>query len=217
MKKIHYSTKEYPFSEIIENILNTKNLRKIHLEDHFENYDVFKREQDQSTKYHKAYYDSFQSKLMELYDKFILNVIRPLYTEKIVYQKIPTFRLHFPGNIAVGEYHKDKWYRDADWHSEVSELNYYLPFTKTYGTNTIWVESEEDKGDFSPIDSNYGECIEWDGVNLTHGNKKNITNATRISVDFRVMKESKYKPSNHGSINTKTKFEIGGYYRITEK
>ena len=43
-----------------------------------------------------------------------------------IYQKIPTFRLHFPGNIAVGEYHKDKWYRDAEWHEEVKELNYYL-------------------------------------------------------------------------------------------
>ena len=186
MKKINYSTKEYPFSEIIGKILNTSELSKIHLEEHFEKYDVFKREEDQSTKYHKAYYDAFHTELIELYDKFILNVIRPLYDEKIVYQKIPTFRLHFPGNIAVGEYHKDKWYRDAKWHSEVSELK-------------------------------YGDCIEWDGVNLTHGNKKNITNSTRISVDFRVMKESKYKPSDHGSINTKIKFELGGYYRITEK
>jgi len=31
------------------------------------------------------------------------------------------------------------------------------------------------------------------------------------------MKESNYKPSDHGSINTKTKFELGGYYKITEK
>ena len=217
MKKITYSTKEYPFAEIVEDILGTTNLSKIHTEDHFGGYNLFKREEDQSTKYHKLYYDNCKEQILDLYDKFVLNVIRPLYDEEIVYQKIPTFRLHFPGNIAVGEYHKDKWYRDAKWHSEVSELNYYLPFTNTYGTNTIWVESEEDKGDFTPITANYGECIEWDGVNLMHGNKKNITSSTRISVDFRIMKESKYKPSNHGSINTKTKFELGGYYKITEK
>ena len=217
MKKINYSINDYPFEKIIKQILDTSNLSRIHNEDHFEKYDVFKREEDQSTKYHKAYYNLCHDEFLKLYDKFILNVIRPLYNEKIVYQKIPTFRLHFPGNIAVGEYHKDKWYRDAKWHSEVSELNYYLPFTNTYGTNTIWVESEEDKGDFTPIIANYGECIEWDGVNLMHGNKKNITSSTRISVDFRIMKQSKYKPSNHGSINTKTKFELGGYYKITEK
>ena len=138
-----------------------------------------------------------------------------MYDEEIVYQKIPTFRLHFPGNIAVGEYHKDKWYRDSEWHEEVCEMNFYLPFTNAYGSNTIWVESKEDKGDYKAMDVNYGECVQWDGVNLTHGNKENISNSTRISVDFRVIPFSKYKPSNHGSINTKTKFEIGGYYEKT--
>ena len=91
-------------------------------------------------------------------------------------------------------------------------MNFFLPFTKAYKTNTIWVESKEDKKDYSPMISQYGECIQWDGSNLSHGNKKNETNTTRISVDFRIIPFSKYKPSNHGSINTKTKFEIGGYY-----
>ena len=75
MKKICYSTSDYPFDNIIKNILNTKDLSYIHTENHFENYDVFKREHDQSTKYHKAYYDSFQSELIELYDKFIFQEI----------------------------------------------------------------------------------------------------------------------------------------------
>lgn len=217
MKKIKYSTKEYPFEDIIRNILDTKNLSKIHKEDHFEGYNLFKREEDQGTKYHKLYYDNCKEQFLSLYDEFILNVIRPLYDEKIVYQKIPTFRLHFPGNIAVGEYHKDKWYRDSKWHTEVNELNYFLPFTGAYDTNTIWVESEEDKANFFPINCEYGECVQWDGVNLTHGNKENKEKTTRISVDFRVMPYSKYKPSNHGSINTNSQFSIGGYYKLTEK
>ena len=216
MKKFNYSTEKYPFANIISNILNTSNLSKIHEEDHFEGYDVFKREEDQGTKYHKLYYDNCKERILDLYDKFVLNIIRPLYDEEIVYQKIPTFRLHFPGNIAVGEYHKDKWYRDKKWHEEVCELNYYLPFTKAYGTNTIWVESEEDKGDFSPMSVEYGECIQWNGSNLTHGNKQNKTNTTRISVDFRIMPYSKYKPSNHGAINTKVEFALGGYYKTTK-
>ena len=56
MKKINYSTKEYPFADIIGGILNTTNLSKIHEEDHFTGYNLFKREEDQSTKYHKLYY-----------------------------------------------------------------------------------------------------------------------------------------------------------------
>ena len=216
MNRLTYNINEYPFRDIICNILDTKSLDKIHKENHFENYELFSREKDQSTKYHKLYYDNCKERILDLYDKFVLNIIRPLYDEEIVYQKIPTFRLHFPGNIAVGEYHKDKWYRDKKWHEEVCELNYYLPFTKAYGTNTIWVESEEDKGDFSPMSVEYGECIQWNGSNLTHGNKQNKTNTTRISVDFRIMPYSKYKPSNHGAINTKVEFALGGYYKTTK-
>jgi hypothetical protein len=215
LNRITYDTNEYPFADIICNILDTATLAKIHDEKHFEGYELFSREKDQSTKYHRLYYDNFKEKVQPIYDKFIKDVIRPLYKESIAYQRIPTFRLHFPGNIAVGEYHKDKWYRDQDWHEEVCELNFYLPFTKTYGTNTIWVESEEDKGDFQDMKAEYGEIIQWDGSNLTHGNKKNMTNVTRISVDFRVIPMSTYKPSTKGSINTKTQFAIGGYYNIT--
>jgi hypothetical protein len=214
MLKIKYQTTKYNFSEIISNILNTENLTKIHKENHFEKYNLFTRDKDQSTKYHRIYYDNFVTKVQNTYQKFIKEVIRPMYDEEIVYQKIPTFRLHFPGNIAVGEYHKDKWYRDSEWHKEVCEMNFYLPFTNAYGSNTIWVESKEDKGDYKAMDVNYGECVQWDGVNLTHGNKENTSNSTRISVDFRVIPFSKYKPSNHGSINTKIKFEIGGYYEV---
>ena len=212
MYRVNYSTTKYPFVKVLENILNTKNLSKIHKEPHFKGYKLFTREKDQGTKYHKLYYDNFNQYIKPLYESFIKKIIKPLYTENIVYQKIPTFRLHFPGNIAVGEYHKDKWYRDVKWHEEVNEMNFFLPFTKAYETNTIWVESKEDKKDYSPMISHYGECIQWDGSNLSHGNKKNETSTTRISVDFRVIPFSKYKPSNHGSINTKTKFEIGGYY-----
>ena len=59
MKKITYSTKEYPFARIVEDILGTTNLSKIHTEDHFSGYDLFKREEDQSTKYHKLYYNHY--------------------------------------------------------------------------------------------------------------------------------------------------------------
>ena len=119
-----------------------------------------------------------------------------------------------PNNIAVGEWHKDKWYRDQAWHEQTHEMNYYLPFTDAYGENTIWAESREDLGDYQPMNCNYGEFIQWDGVNLTHGNKVNSTPHTRISIDFRIMPFSRYKPSTHGSINMNSKFEIGGYYNF---
>ena len=70
-----------------------------------------------------------------------------------------------------------------------------MPLTNAYDTNTMWVESEEDKGDYTPVNSTYGDLIQFDGANLSHGNKKNITNQTRVSIDFRLQMESNYLKS----------------------
>ena len=112
----------------------------------------------------------------------------------------------------LGDFHKDKHYRDPDWADKVRELNYFVPLTKAYGSNTLWAETEEDKGDFIPFESDYGECTEWHGSLLTHGNKINETNVTRVSFDFRVIPKSRYVPSEHASINMKLPFKIGGFY-----
>jgi len=209
MKIVQYSIEDFPFKKKVENLFGVEDLSLLN-----DNIEVFSREQDQSTKYHKLYYEWARTEeFIQLYDNFILNVIKPVYNEQIVYQAIPTFRVAYPNNIAVGEYHKDKAYRDIEWALTVHEDNFFLPFTDAFDTNTIWAESEEDKGDFAPMNCKYGETIQWDGSNLTHGNKINTTGKARVSVDFRVMKYTNYKPSEHGSINTKTKFQLGGYYK----
>ena len=209
MNKINYDRNRFPFKEKLQHLFEVDNLQTLN-----DSIEVLSREKDQSTKYHTLYYNWARTEeFISMYDEFILNVIKPLYNEQIVYQSIPTFRVAYPNNIAVGEYHKDKWYRDADWAVEVDEDNFFLPFTDAFDTNTIWAESQEDKGDYSPMNCNYGEIIQWDGSNLTHGNKINTTGKARVSIDFRVMKYINYKPSEQGSINTKTKFQIGGYYK----
>jgi hypothetical protein len=209
MNKINYDRNRFPFKEKLQHLFEVDNLQTLN-----DSIEVLSREKDQSTKYHTLYYNWARTEeFISMYDEFILNVIKPLYNEQIVYQSIPTFRVAYPNNIAVGEYHKDKWYRDADWAVEVDEDNFFLPFTDAFDTNTIWAETQEDKGDYSPMNCNYGEIIQWDGSNLTHGNKINTTGKARVSIDFRVMKYTNYKPSEQGSINTKTKFQIGGYYK----
>jgi len=210
MKKVTYSIEKYPFKDKLQQVFKVEELSAIN-----DSIEVFKRENDQSTEYHKKYYEWARTEeFTVLYEAFVVNVVKPLYNESIVYQAIPTFRVAYPNNIAVGEWHKDKWYRDQEWAEDVREDNFYLPFTDAFDTNTIWVESEENKGDYAPINCNYGELVQWDGSNLTHGNKVNETGKARVSIDFRVMKYSNYKPSEHGSINTKTKFQIGGYYKL---
>lgn len=213
MYKFNYNTNLYPFKSTIEKLFLINDLSE--LKDDIE---VFSREKDQSTKYHKLFYKWARTEeFIKLYDDFIYDVVYPLYNEDIVYQSIPTFRVAYPNNIAVGEFHKDKHYRDVNWANQVKEDNFFLPFTNAFDTNTIWVESEEDKEDYSPMNCNYGECIQWDGSNLKHGNKINETGKARVSIDFRIIKYSNYIPSEYGSINTQTKFKINGYYKTTRK
>ena len=40
----------------------------------------------------------------------------------------------------------------------------------------------------------------------------NMENKTRVSFDFRVIPKERYVSSDHLTINTGTKFNIGGYY-----
>jgi len=211
MKTIIYDTEKYSFKNIVNKWFATSELSKLHL---IKEYEHFERKNDQSTIWHQVFYNMVRTdtSFNDTYLSFLEDIIKPRFCERIVYQKIPTFRVHLPRNIAVGEFHKDKHYRDINWANKVKELNYFLPLTRAYDTNTIWVESEEDKGDFMPIECDYGSCVEWDASNLTHGNKDNLTSCTRVSFDFRVIPLSRYIDSNHLTINTKTPFGIGGYY-----
>lgn len=200
-----YDIQKYPFLPILKMIFGISDLSQAHTHHQFE---LLRRENDQQTPFHKAYYDNF-SLIKPIYEDFISEVVKPIFGEAVVYQKIPTFRIQIPNNVGVGEWHKDKQYN----HNQ-SEVNFFLPFTPAYDTNTIWVESEEDKGDFAPIYSEYGEFVQWMGIHLTHGNKINQTNASRVSVDFRVIPLSQWKVQDGSSINTKVKFDIGGYYEL---
>ena len=219
MKKIIYPIDVYQFLDIVEywfeqeSILPISGLSNLH---YHKIYDLFDREHDQSTIWHKCFYEKIRrdESFDNYYMKFLEDKIKPRFGEEIVYQKIPTFRVHLPGNVSVGEFHKDKHYRDGDWADKVQELNYFVPLTKAYGTNTVWAETEEDLGDFQEIRANIGDCIEWSATKLTHGNKKNITRRTRVSFDFRVIPMSRYIESNHLTINTKIPFGIGGYYGV---
>lgn len=205
MIKRIYDTNSYPFLEALNLIFGIKDLSQAHT---YSDFELLKRENDQKTIFHRKYYDNFEL-VKPIYEDFVRYEIVPIFGQAVVYQKIPTFRIQIPNNVGVGEWHKDKQYK----HNQ-SEINFFLPFTKAFDTNTIWTESEEDKGDFAPIEAEYGEFVQWRGVSLTHGNKINQTNASRVSVDFRIIPYSQWQPAEGSAINTGVKFDIGGYYEI---
>jgi ectoine hydroxylase-related dioxygenase (phytanoyl-CoA dioxygenase family) len=202
-----YPTTIYDFRSQISEILEAKNLENLHTQ---RSYEVFTQKTDQSTEWHRKFYDNF-SVMNDLYLSFIRDFIKPLFNEKIVYQKVPTFRVHLVGNLSVGEFHRDRDYRHL-----TSEINFWIPFTNAYDTNTIWIESEEGLNDVSPHKVNYGEVLRFDGANLLHGNQINSTDATRVSMDFRIIPYSIFVPSSNSSVFTNRKFDIGGYFELME-
>lgn len=213
MNVLKYNTETYPFQKIVEGYLGHNNLEKIHEDMAFDKKltNIAGDAPDQKTKIHKLFYSNMDANpiFKETYDAFVKNVIPEFIgTNEFLYQKFPTFRVHQPDNIAVFEYHKDKEYNHSP-----KEINFFLPITIACDSNTIWVESVEDKGDYAPINSNYGEVVKWDGANLKHGNKDNQTGLTRMSFDFRILKLEDYNESEiKESVSNSKKFVEGDYF-----
>tara|TARA_Y100000593_G_scaffold91400_1_gene180057 strand:+ start:990 stop:1628 length:639 start_codon:yes stop_codon:yes gene_type:complete len=210
MKRYSYDINKYDFVSEIESLYDINDLDEIHNQwGDAKVYDVLDDvATDQLTVYHRKFYnESKNTNFYDVYKSFISEFIQPIFGEEILYQRIPTFRVHQPNNLAVAEYH-----RDSDYSHSKSEVNFFLPLTKAWGNNTIWTETERDKKDFQPIEAEVGDVWLWNGSVLLHGNKLNDTGKSRVSVDFRVLPLSKYKESDKVSITNKTKMVIGDYW-----
>lgn len=147
---------------------------------------------------------------LQTYINFIEEVVQPQFDEPLVYQKKPTLRTHKPGDVAVGEYHTD-----AKYGHPPEAVNFWVPATDAYDTNTLHIQSSTDT-EPRPVPVQLGEYLIFDGVGLNHGNETNTTPHTRVSFDFRVIPESQFKPSDTTSINTGLRFDVGdgGYYDV---
>lgn len=206
---ISYDTSLYDFRGVIEEALGVSNLEKIH---NLVDYDVFTLSNDQSSDFHKKFYKSCDKdgKFDDLYNLFIREHVSNYFDdENLVYQKRPTFRIHYNNNLAVGEFH-----RDSNYNHPIEEVNFFLPVTDCWGTNTIWIESKDAKADYSPVSLKYGQIFVFNGGMLTHGNKINKTGSSRVSFDFRCLKSEDYiESSSEGeSEKTKMRFIVGDYY-----
>ena len=82
MKKVGYDIGKYDFKGRLEKVFDVEDLAGIN-----EQHEVFKRENDQSTHFHKIFYDWARTpEFTSLYEMFIADVVQPIYDDKIVYQ-----------------------------------------------------------------------------------------------------------------------------------
>ena len=120
-------------------------------------------------------------RLDQVYHNFLLEVIAPqMGGGTIQYQRAPTLRVYTPSTVPMGKMHND-----CDYNHQPSEINFWLPLTSVFGSNTMWVESEENKGDFHPLTMKYGEYCSFYGNKCRHFTVPNDSDRTRVSLDFR--------------------------------
>jgi hypothetical protein len=201
---IGYDLAAYPFPALVADLFGTPHLDRLH-ERHPKPVNATG---DQDTPAHQVFYKAFEG-IRPLYERFLREVVAPAYDDDLCVQRIPTFRIHYPGTIAVREFH-----RDSDYHHQLGVMNYWLPLTPAFASNTIWVESEPDAADFAPVDLRPGQVLRFSAVRLTHGNHTNDTPLTRVSFDFRVLPRSLYRDSELTSVTNGTRLTLGDYYAL---
>ncbi|HEY0426657.1 MAG TPA: hypothetical protein VGC76_02520 [Pyrinomonadaceae bacterium] len=172
---IEYDTEKYNFREWASSVLRVQQLEKIHERADIKNYDGVVK---QIRVCRDELYHSFNL-CQEIYIDFIKSVIAPLFGGIHGYQIPPSFRFHY------SQKGSSSFHRDRDYGVQDGRLNVWLPLTRVWGTNSIWIESEEGSEDFSPVELEYGQALIFDGANLYHGSKWNTTDSTRVSFDFR--------------------------------
>ena len=204
---LDYDVNRYPFPALVGECLRAERLDEIH---QGVEYELLTRERDQSTEFHKRFY-GIGEHFFAVYRQFLGDVVRPFIGEDVIYQRVPTFRVHLPNNVAVGEFHRDRDYSHGE-----GEANFWLPVTRAWDTNTVWIESDDGAGDFRPWPCDVGQVLIFDGVNLAHGNKQNTTGKTRVSFDFRLIPKSQFRPRRAKTVNTGLEFSLGGYFEELE-
>ena len=134
------------------------------------------------------------------------------------------YELYKKGTDQHTEWHK-LFYKQKEKFLDSYEKLIYDVIKPSFGENIVYqkiptfrIQLVNNLGVFEfPMNTKYGQVVKWNGNYLTHGNKQNKEEHSRVSVDFRVIPLSKYnKEEGKSSIYSKMKFIIGDYYKITE-
>lgn len=232
-KIFNYDIHSHKFKEYFENLYNSNDLENLHLisKDFQDSKDVLELGylNDKDTDLHRIFYNDIKSN--DTFKNLYINFIKDLYTyfypeeEFFIYQSFPSVRFQYPESVSVPP-HKDS---DHLSNHPLGEKNFLIPITEMKDTNSIWVESKEDKRDFKSYHLKYGNLFRFNGNTCTHYNEKNKEGKLRISMDFRIMLKKDYlnyvnfsdlkktNPRDLALNRPQTLMLAGGYYQICQK
>lgn len=171
-----YDLRKYNFAKIIADYLSVDDLSQLQasltVETSTSGNSLYKN-MEQSPAYQQLYRclnSEEGARFYQTYQRFVEDVIRPQYDEPILYQKRPTQRILFWDTPGVSRFH-----RDRDYGHNTAEINYFVPLTKAFDTNTVWIESIEGEKDFTPMEMEVGQFARFNGASLEHGAQVNKT------------------------------------------
>lgn len=193
-----YDVTRYPFARLCETYLG--DLTQLHD-------DTIGRLQvgAERTPFHQQLYaigEPFLS-IYRTFVKHLLDVEAPAY----LYQAIPSFRVHLPGNVATGNFHKD-----SDFGHSPESLNILVPLTPMANSSSVWIETGPGAGDCSPVEMRVGQYLRFHGAILQHGSYPNTTGRTRVSFDFRLLPKRAYREDGQRSAQMGVALTLGEYY-----
>jgi len=139
-----------------------------------------------TTMYRSLAYQAF----LKVYLDFCAEVLLPLLGSTSAYiQCPPTLRVHLAGQAAASG--RIGMHKDADYPGHCpAEVNFWVPMTDVGGCNSLYVESGEGRGDFSPLKLRYGEVFRFYGYGCQHHTVTNESNESRVSFDLRAIPSS---------------------------
>jgi hypothetical protein len=176
--------------------------------------EIFEIGHDQGTYFHREFYRlcTRDSDFMCTYRSLLLAYLGD--SEPFLYQAVPTFRVHLPDNKAVG----GKSHRDADYRHPKKEINYLVPLTSMFDSNSMFKESTPGLRDFGFVNLRPGDLLCWDGANCEHGNICNTTGVTRVSFDFRVIRPEDLtdEDQERSTVAHGLRFRLGEYYASSD-
>jgi hypothetical protein len=241
--KYQYDTTNVDFISLIHEIYNKKysfdgelcNLHSIF--DKFSEIEVadFKKipeigVNDRKSIFIRDYYNFFDTdtRFLKEYTKFITMYIKPLFPEDmfLLYQSTPNIRISFPDSTAIGSRPTDPipeiigLHSDSEFGHPKDEINFVIPITEMYDSNSIYFEKEIDSNDtfesYHNLHLQNNEFFRCYFNKLRHYNRINETGKTRISLDFRIIPYSKYgnvvSASVNESISSHKQLKLGEYF-----
>jgi hypothetical protein len=97
------------------------------------------------------------------------------------YQAFPCLRVLRPKEFSIGPH------CDMSYGHSMGNINFHIPLTPTFGTNCVYTESHPGKEDWHPLKTkSVGLGYIFDGARCIHFGLENMTESTRVSLEFRI-------------------------------